>query len=405
MTTKNKENIVILGGGFGGVTVAKGLASNKFITDNYEILLISNLSKLLFTPSLYEFATAGENKSNVTVSLSQIFKNTSVKIIQEHAIKIDSEQKVVYFKDDVKYEFSFLVIAVGSIVNDRGIPGLKEHAHYFKTLEDARKIKSDIYKMAIDSHGEKDIRIVIGGAGYTGVEISSEMVDYVSEIALKLDIAGNKFKLSLISTSNQLFKELNSDINTVAKYRLSKLGVEVIENARILKLGTNNVETVNSLNIPFDIFIWTGGVKGPLLIKNSIFKAQDYSISDKVIVNNFLQVDGYERIFACGDCAQIFTSDMPMLAEVAINEGKIICSNIESVIRGNRLKQYKLKLLGVIVPMSKPYSYADLGKIQVKGVFGYFLQKMVYLLFLLEVLPIHKAFWKWFKYIKYLMAN
>ena len=398
-----KENILIIGGGFGGVSAAKELCKKREITNRFNIVLVSKTDYLLFTPALYEIAGNEEIEKNVSIKLKEIFKNKPVQILTQEIMRMDCNEECVLFKNGESLKYKYLVISIGSTVNDYGIRGLKRHAHFLKTLQDGLKIKNDLalilHKAVYD---RRAAQIVIGGAGYTGIEISTEISRSVKEFEDEnhvKDIA----TIDLISSSNKLLKEFSDSGEKEIEERLKSLGINIVEEKKVVTLRKGTVVLSDDSKLGYDFFVWTGGVKPKSLDTES--KSDRNYFGDKVLVDENLRSVKHNNIFACGDCAQVNDEHIPMLAEVAIAQGKLAAQNIISSIDEKPLEKYVVKIQGVIVPLAKPFSYAELGGKEVKGILPYLIQQFVYFRYLLQILPFRKALSKWFTFLLFLARN
>lgn len=367
--------VLVLGGGFAGIAAAKALLKN---TDrsNVHITLIDKNSYHLFTPSLYELATAEETTKNICIPLHEILKG--VELVKGEVQKIDKDK--VHLNNKT-IDFDYLIIALGSESAYYDIPGLKENSISFKTLEDAVKIKNSI---------KKSSKIVIGGGGFSGTELVCELVRHKKEA-----------EITIISGSECLLKELDTKISRKAGDRLGS-SVNIVCGEHIKKVDKDFVHT-DSEKYSYDLLVWTGGVR-------AVSIQSDFEKDERgdLIVNDKLQVKGSPNIFAAGDIA----AGYPWVAQIAEDEGKTAGENVANLIsnslRSHDLKQkalvsYKFKHLGYVVPLGGHFAAAQIGKVVFIGFLGWILEQIVLLRYLLSILPITKAFKRWNRFEEYLM--
>lgn len=364
------KKVVVLGGGFSGIAAAKAVLKN---TDRLEaqITLVDKNSYHLFTPSLYEFATAEEITKNVCIPLKEILPG--ILIINDEVLRINENN--VQLKSRT-VEFDYLIIALGSESAYYDIPGLREYSLSFKTLEDGVRIKEAI---------KKGSKIVIGGGGFSGTELACEMVRHRKE----------KVELTVISGSECLLKELDQKISIKAGDRLIRSKVNIVCGQHIKKVDKNYVFT-DSEKFPYDVLIWTGGVRA-----NSVPSGFEKDKKGDLIVNDKLQVKNFENIFAAGDIA----AGYPYVAQVAEDEGKVAGENVANLIKGKSLKPYYYKHFGYVVPLGGHFAAAQLGKVVFMGFLGWILEQIVLLRYLLSILPLTKAFKRWNRFEEYLMKD
>ena len=344
--------IVILGGGFAGVRAGL-IFKNKIPTsDNIHVTLIDKNSFHLFTPSLYEVATAEEPERNVVIPLSAIFNN-SVDLVAGMVEGIDAGKQKVSLTPSTssgqakEYKYDYLIFALGSESADFGIPGIKEFGIPLKTLDDATKIKT---KLATAK------RIIVGGGGFSGTELACEFM------------AHHKQKeISLIQGSAVLLKELEDGVSSLAKKRLEEGGVRLILGEHIKKVTKDSVATESGKVLPYDLFVWTGGVKSDKLL-------------GEIKTNECLQVLGLKNVFAAGDVVN------PGVARAAMKMGEIAAENVLKNIKGEALMEYHYKNSAYVVPLGSHFAAFQMGKFNVSGFPAYFLQQFIFLRYLFQIL-------------------
>ena len=360
--------VVILGGGFAGIAAAKALLKNTKRSE-VQVILIDKNSYHLFTPSLYELATAEEITKNVCIPLKEILPGISM--IKDEVLRINENN--VQLKGQT-IEFDYLIIALGSESAYYDIPGLKEFSLPFKTLEDSVRIKEAL---------RKGSKIVIGGGGFSGTELASEIVKHIKGV-----------ELTIISGSACLLKDLDQRISDKAASRLGS-SVNVVCQEHIKKVDKNFV-FADSKKYSYDVLVWTGGVKA-----NSIPSDFEKDERGDILVDENLRVKNEENIFAAGDIAVGY----PYVAQVAEDEGKIAGENVANLIKNKPLKPYRYVHFGYVVPLGGHYAAAQLGSVVFMGFFGWIFEQIVLLRYLLSILPLTKAFKRWNKFEEYLMKS
>lgn len=398
------KEIIIVGGGFAGVSACVYL-QNK-LKNEANITLIDKNPYHLFTPSLYEVATSEENKKNIAIPLSEILKS-KVKIIKGIAENIDKENRLITLKDKTNYSYDFLIIALGSESSYFGIEGLRENSLALKNLEEAilirKKIEETYHNKA--KNGKK-VEIVVGGGGFSGTELTAELIEYKRRLSNHHKLPQDRVNITVIQGSERLLKELDEKDSRLAQKRLEKDKVNIILNAHIKKVDEKNVETDIGSKYPYDVLIWTGGVKASSVLENSGFKVNGRG---QVGVDEKLQVLNTTGIFAIGDIAEfadpITNKPVPGVAEVAENEGRVAAENVYRAITSKELIPYRFKHTGYIIPLKGRYAIADLNRLKFVGFFGWVLQQMVFLYYLLKIMSVFKALKRWNKFEMYLMQN
>lgn len=357
MKARAMVNVVILGGGFAGIKAGL-ILRNK--SKHIHVTVIDKNSFHTFTPSLYEVATSEEPQKNVVIPYEDIFEN-SIEFHQGIVQNIDTKNKIVDLNDNVKYAYDYLIFALGSESADFGIPGIKEYGIPLKTLEDSVKLKN-LLKSAR--------KVIVGGGGFSGTELACELAVHKSQ----LDV-------TLVQGSPILLKELGDGISQLAKERLEKGKVNLVLGQHIKKISKETVELEDGNKLPYDVFIWTGGVRSNNLL-------------GKIEVNEHLQVNNLKDIFAAGDVIS------PGVARRAITMGKIAAENILRSVKKKPLLPYSYHNIGYLVPLGSHFATFAMGKFHVSGILAYILQQLILFNYLLEILPFFKAVKRFIRFEK-----
>ncbi len=394
------EKIVIAGGGFAGISA--GLSLKKCLSKTRaELILIDKNPFHLFTPSLYEVATSEEPQKNIAIPILEIFGN-SIELITSEITKIDPKTRNVRLKGDREVSYDYLIIALGSEPAFYNIEGLEEYSFPLKTVTDAVKIKDSIHKLYDLKAPKKEmINIIVGGGGFSGTELAAELLEYVYKLSKEHNLPPDLIKVCIIAGSDKLLKELDDHVSNIATARLKKLGADFIFGSHIKEVFQNKLTTDKDMEFLFDILIWTGGVKANSLLAGS---GLPLSKSGQVAVNEFLQVNDHKNIFAVGDIAEFIDPKSgkiaPWVAQVAEEEGKVAAENVIRSIEKKPLVSYKYKHFGYIVPLKGRYAVYEEGWLHIDGFFAWALQQIVFLRYLLGILPFYKAFKRWNEFEK-----
>lgn len=400
------KEIVVLGGGFGGVSASLYLVKKIKDERGVNITLIDKNSYHLFKASLYEVATSEEPKKNIAIPYSEIF-NGNLRFVKGKALLIDHENSLIRFDNELNYSYDYLIIGLGSVSSDFDIEGIKEYSLPLRWLEDGVRIKKEIESAFHKKvHDGKEINIIVGGGGFSGTELTAELINYKRRLSKHHKTAENLINISMIQGPDRLLRELDESVSRLAKERLEKGSVNIILGTHIEKVTKEHVETDDGKKYPYDVFIWTGGVRANEILEKSGFRVNGRG---QVAVNEYMQVVGFKNIFAIGDLAEygdpLTNKAIPWVAEVAEDEGRIAARNVLRSIKDKNLKPYKYKHTGYIVPLKGKFAVANLTFIKTAGFLGWILQQLVFLRYLLKILPFKKALKRWNKFEMYLMEN
>lgn len=420
----NFKNIVVLGGGFGGLRVVLRLAKKLKNLDlkEYKLTLIDRYSHHTFTPLLYEIATTSkesadyiELKSLVTYSFFEILNGYGVKILKDEVLHIDVNDRKVHLKSG-KLAFDYLVLALGSEANYFNIPGLKENSFPLKSFDDAIAIRNALW---FASESEKMMKIVIGGGGSTGVELAAE----IKELFCKVVESEKKCRVDvqIIEAGPTLLPMFAEPIRNRVIPRMNELGIGILSNERIKKVEGKKIILDSGKIINYDILIWTGGIKASYLAEKMPMEREEKGrvkiVGDLECLPESADLKVVGRIYAIGDITCMVNpetgSPMPSVARVAIDEGTIAVMNIIERIKEEKgliakAKKYFYKPpkeYPYIIPVGGKFAVVKIGPFIISGFFGWVLKGLVELNYLISILPIVKATSVWCKGLKTFIKN
>ena len=410
----SRKNIIIAGAGFGGVTAALKLAKKIGRADEYEIILIDRHHHQLYTPALYEIATIPEEtapdtllKPSILIPISDIIGERRIKFICDEITGLKPESRKLILRSAGELEYEFLILALGSETNYFDIPGLRKNSFSLKTYDDARKLRGAIEDSVKKTGGAK---IIVGGGGASGVELVAEFVNFIcvlrEKILKKTGVCNAEF--ILLEATSEILGGFEPQIINKAKNRLAQLGVQIRTNSAISSIVPGVITLKDGTTVSYEVLIWTGGVKGPEVLKNF---GLSLSPKNSVIVDEFLRAEGGNNaIFAIGDNSTFISphDGKPLLwnVPVAETEGRVAAKNVARAIAGLKLKKFvPLKKYPYILAVGGRYAIADLIFIKLSGFLGLAAKALVELRYLLFILPPKKAMATWLKAAKYYSSN
>lgn len=396
MGLKSKK-IVILGAGFAGIRTAKVLS--KLVDE--EIILIDKSPVHLYTPDLYEIASSVHAKMSeeclinlkecVATDIYSIIPKDKVEFIKAEVININPEKQIVTFNKG-KVTYDYLVLALGSVTNYYDIPGLEQFSYPVKSIQDAIVINCHLeiyFKELWRAKSKKKVVINIGGGGATGVEFGGEMLKYISRLCKKYQYPRSHVTLQLIQGSNELIG-LGKEVSDIAKKRLESKGMKIIFNKYIKRVTPNKIfvqgkDETKQTALDSDILIWTGGVK-----VNPV-------VGEVIEVDEYLRSKEYKNIFAAGDNASFEENGkkVPMLAQVAWEEGAVIADNINASIHKKTLRPYFSKDYLAIIPLAGRFGIVKWRGRVFSGKWCWVFRRLTDLWYALQILPFWKALKKW----------
>ncbi len=386
----DQSRIVIVGAGFGGLSLARKLAKT-----NYQVILIDKNNYHQFQPLFYQVAMAGLEPSSISFPLRKVFqrkKNVFIRVTE--VTEIDAENNEITTPLG-KLKYDQLVISIGAKTNFFGNKNLEQKCISMKSVSEALYLRNRIlsdYEKAISTtdfdkrQGLIDIAIV--GGGPTGVEVAgalAEMKKYIIPKEYK-ELDFKEIDIYLIQSSSCLLKGMSTQASEGAKVFLENLGVKVILNKRVTDFDGEFVHLKDDTKIQAQKVIWAAGITG-----NTLKGLPDGTLTygNRLKVNRFNQVDGFSNIFALGDIAYMEEEDYPQghpqVAQVAIQQAKQLAENLKNKLKGKEFEQFFYKDLGSMATIGRNRAVVDLPKFKFKGFFAWIVWLIVHLFSLIGV--------------------
>lgn len=383
MKKTNKQKVVIVGGGFGGVKTALELSRENDI----EVTLISDIDHMRYYPSLYRTAT-GVSRDISRLPLEEAFAGRKIQIVKARVVELDRAQKFVKTDDDKEYSYDYLVMALGVITNYFNIPGLKEFSYGIKTVEDAEAFKSHLHEQIMDSR-KPDLNYVIAGGGPTGVELAGVLGDYIRYICDKHGLSRPSIHVDLVEGAPRVLARMPQAVSKKVQRQLRKKGVRLYLNARV-EGETADELTVNGKPIRSHTVVWTAGVTNNPFFSNNGFQV---TRTGKVRVDQYLMAE--PSIFVIGDNADTPYSGM---AQTAIYDGSYVARSIISIVRYQQTpKPYMAKKPIYVLPASHDWAAVVWGSAHLYGKIGSVLHRASDFICYHDYEPFFKATKRWFE--------
>ena len=296
--------IVVLGAGYGGLTTVVGLKKSLNYNEA-EVVLVNQNPYHYVTTKLHEPAAGTLDPERTRVDLRPVLDDKKITFIQDRvtAIKLDEKKVELGGHDPLTYDY--LVIALGSSPETFGIPGLLENAFFIRNLDSVRVIREHLqYQFSLYNTSKQDERltIVVGGAGFSGIEFVGELVDRIPELCRQYDVPREKVRLVNIEAAPTVLPGFDPELVEYAVHVLEKGGVEFRINTPIAECTEDGVILKGGEEIKAKTVVWTGGVRGNRLVEESGIE----TMRGRVKVDEFLRAPGYEDVFVVGDCSSNF---------------------------------------------------------------------------------------------------
>lgn len=382
---KTKQKIVIVGGGFGGIELAK-----KLRKENVEITIVDKHNYHTFQPLLYQVATGGLEADSIAFPIRKIFKGQKNLIfrVTEVLKVVPEENKLLTTIGEISYDH--LIIATGSTSNFFGQDEIEYNAMPMKSIPEALNLRSLILQNLEASLIAKDelteaelLNFVVVGGGPTGVETAGAIAELKKHV-LKNDYAEldiHKVNIYLIEGSPELLGPMSPQAQQKSQQFLEEMGVIVMTNARVKSYNGKAIELLDGKVIPSATVIWSAGVKGVVL---DGLNPDNLARGNRLKVDKVNKVDGYQNIYAIGDVAAMITDETPNghpgVAPAAIQQGKLLAENLIKIIDGKPTTNFKYFDKGSMATVGRNKAVVDVGKIRFQGVFAWFTWMFVHLM-------------------------
>lgn len=329
--------IVILGAGYASLTAALKLQKKK-LANQVEITLINKHHYHYQTIWLHRNAVGVHSTETTTFDLRQLLDLKKIQLVTDAVTEINSRDQVIKTENST-YAYDYLIIGLGSEIDSFQIPGLKEHAFSMTTLSNSSKLYGRLVSI-LDRYRQtktqRQLQIVVGGGGFTGVELLGELTEQLPILCQEMGIDERMIKLLSIEHESTVLPEFDLELGEYAMQQLEARNVEFHLSTKIKSLTEQHIKIEHAglvEELPVDLFIWTAGVKGNHLIDQSDFSAE----LGRVEVEADLTVPGYSNVFVIGDVALIRDQDgkayLPN-ADIAIQKAKAAVDNLLVKITG-----------------------------------------------------------------------
>ncbi len=375
-----KPKVVILGAGFGGLNAARALAGKA------EVVVVDRHNFQTFLPLLYQVSTAGIAADNVVHPVRGALRNTDIKFRMGSPISIDHKHKTVKLDSSEVLEFDHLIIAMGSVTADFGVPGVVEHGLGMKSIHEALMIRAEIMRRFEDlCRFEDDTRLSVAvvGGGPTGVEMAGALAE-LKRGPLHHDMAhaAEHIDVYLIEAGPRILPMFTEKLSARATRDLQKLGVHVRTNTAVREIKSRKIVLKEGDPIPAEVTVWAAGVKG----EPAAGALKLPIVGSRVASEPTLQVKNYPYIWAIGDISGALAPDgrfYPMVAPVAMQQGNFVAEQILNLVAGKPLREFKYKDKGSMATIGRHKAVVQVRKFTMVGAPAWFAWLFLHLFYLL----------------------
>ncbi|WP_282068042.1 NAD(P)/FAD-dependent oxidoreductase [Olleya namhaensis] len=400
--------IVIIGGGFAGIALAKKLSKQEV-----QVVLLDKHNYHTFQPLLYQVSTGGLEPDSIAYPIRKVlqdFPNFYFRLAK--VSEIDTKKNTIQSNIGA-LKFDYLVVASGSKTNYFGNKSIEDNSMEMKTIPQSLNLRSLILENFEEALLTSDLNrrnalmsFVIVGAGPTGVELAGALAEIKKGILPKdyPDLDTRLAQINLVQSGDTILKTMSPNASKKAEDFLEQLGVNVWKNVRVTSYDGTTVTTDSDLTFESETVVWAAGVKGAAI--KGLDAEQFVSRGNRILVNEFNQVKGIDNIFAIGDVAQMESESVPhghpMMAQPAIQQGKLLGDNILKLLDKKPMTPFVYKDRGSMATIGRNKAVVDLPNFKFQGVFAWFVWMFVHLFSLVGFRNRTVVFINWvYNYIRF----
>ena len=404
----DKKRIVIIGGGFAGISLAK-----KLKNIDVQIVLIDKHNYHTFQPLLYQVSTSGLEPDSIAYPLRKVLKNLNNFHFRWATVEhIDPDQQIISTSTG-SLTFDYLVMATGTKTNFFGNTSIEKNAMPMKNVPQALNIRSLMlqnFEKADDCEDIEERRALLNfciiGAGPTGVELAGAFAELKNHVFPRdyRHLNVSEMQIHLFEGASRVLPPMSQKASKKAIQFLNKLGVIVHLNTIVQDYDGDTMVLKNQKTIRTKNFIWTAGVTGAAI--NGFENDKLEERLNRFKVNGYNQVEGYKNIFAIGDIAYMQTTEYPkghpQVAQPAIQQGVHLAKNLKNLLSGKQMKTFKYNDKGTMATVGRNKAVVDLKSAKFGGFFAWFIWMFVHLMALVGFRNRVIVFFNWaYNYINF----
>jgi NADH:ubiquinone reductase (H+-translocating) len=384
-------NVVILGGGFGGLYAARKL-ERALPPHAAKVTVVTDVNFMLYTPLLPGAAAGTLEPRHVVVPLREHLKRTDLLLGHVTGADPDARRVFVTTAEGVRREVPYdqLIVALGSISRVMPVPGLREYGVGLKTLSDAIALRNQIINTLERAESVEDeaarralLTYVFVGAGYAGLEGLAELQDFAADVVdlyPRSRVDGLRF--ILVEARDRVMPEISADLAEFATAELRHRGIEVRTSTTVERISADSVELSDGEVVPCRTVAWTAGVRPAPVVAELGLPLDEHG---RIVVDRFCKVEGRDDVWAIGDSAAVPDparpgQPTPPTCQHALRQGRTVAGNVAAALGGRRPKPFTYKTLGVFVDMGHRKAVAETLGIKWRGFPAWFLARTYHLL-------------------------
>jgi len=372
-----KKELVILGAGYGGLLTAIELEEKTRHLEGVEVVLVDRNDYHQYLHMSYEIVTGSKKVSDLTIPMGELLEKRKIRFVQAAVREIDLSNKAVRTdKGDLPYDK--LAVALGSEPNFYHIKGAGENSFCVCSVEAAAQIRDKLKEVLAR---EKKPRIVVGGGGFTGVELAGEIAD---EFRCCVTIVEGA-KTLLPTWGIPEFSVKVADV-------LAEMGTEFVFGKSIVEVEPGSIVFDDGSQLACSLFIWTGGVQGSRVASGSGLKTGK---GNRVVINEFCEAVGFPGVYVVGDCALVVDPKtgeiLPQCVEIALQQAEVVAKNLYADVTGGERIAFVPKFSGLILAVGERYGIGQISGVKVEGRLAQMIKRIIHLHYVYRIAGLGEA--------------
>jgi NADH:quinone reductase (non-electrogenic) len=387
------RRLIILGGGFAGLGVARSIGRSRAARGYWDTLLIDKENFFQFNPLLPAVAVGAVETRHIVYPLRAMAQHRQIRFQKNKATRIDLTNRCVHLHNNLVEPFDALVIALGSVTNHFGVPGAAEHARPFKTIVDAMSLRArvvELFEMAEQASSAEQRRrllsFAIVGGGVTGVEVAAELIEMGRETLLPKypSLHAPDLSIAVLEGGDRIVPTARPEHSAYVQRHLERRGVTVRLHSMVTRVEPKRIHISDGTALDAFTILWTAGVHPPDIVRDLPVR---HNKDGRLIVDDHLRTldpDGtsVEEVYVLGDCAASLREDgkyQPALSQTAVAMGSYIGRALVRRARARPAEPFRFRDAGYIISLGQHSSVLELFGIPVSGRLAWLLWAAAYL--------------------------
>ncbi len=387
------RRLVILGGGFAGLDVARAIGRSRTAREYWDTVLVDKENFFQFNPLLPAVAVGAVETRHIVYPHRQMAKHRHIRFHKNKAVRIDLARREVVLHNDLVQPYDVLVVAVGSVTNYYGVPGAEEHTRPFKTIVDAMTLRArvvELFEMAEQAETRAQRRrllsFAIVGGGVTGVEVAAELIEMARDTLLPRypSLLPADLTVTIVEGGERVVPSAKPEHSAYVHRFLERRGVRILLGAPARRVEANRIELADGGAVEAFTLLWTAGVCPPALVRDLPLR---FHKDGRAVVDDRLRplrADGTpcDDVYVLGDCAASLRPDgrmQPALSQTAVAMGTYLGDTLVRRASDKPAEPFRFHDAGYIISLGKHSSVVSLFGLSVSGRLAWLLWAGAYL--------------------------